>query len=162
MAAYDLPDLPYDYGALAPHISGQIMELHHTKHHATYVKGVNTALEKMEEARASGSFDTIGGLEKNLAFNLGGHINHSVFWPNMSPNGGDQPEHAATRHLEVQPVHRPLGAEGLGQPDEGEGRVHRSSQHRFRTVLSEPGARLSSPQALGCEGSDFLIRLSPR
>ena len=60
MAAYDLPDLPYDYGALAPHISGQIMELHHSKHHATYVKGVNTALEKLAEARDSDSFDTIG------------------------------------------------------------------------------------------------------
>ena len=92
MAAYELPDLPYDYGALSPHISGQIMELHHSKHHATYVKGANTALEKMEEARESGSFDTIGGLEKNLAFNLGGHINHSVFWPNMSPEGGDRPD----------------------------------------------------------------------
>jgi superoxide dismutase, Fe-Mn family len=92
MAAYDLPDLPYDYGALAPHISGEIMELHHSKHHATYVKGVNTALEKLEEARDSDSFDTVGGLEKNLAFNLGGHINHSVFWPNMSPEGGDKPD----------------------------------------------------------------------
>jgi superoxide dismutase, Fe-Mn family len=91
MAAYVLPDLPYDYGALEPHISGEIMELHHDKHHATYVKGLNTALEKLEEARESDSFDSVGGLEKNLAFNLGGHINHSVFWPNMSPEGGDKP-----------------------------------------------------------------------
>jgi Fe-Mn family superoxide dismutase len=57
MAAYELPDLPYDYGALAPHISGEIMELHHSKHHATYVKGLNTALEKLEEARETESFD---------------------------------------------------------------------------------------------------------
>ena len=92
MAAYDLPDLPYDYGALAPHISGQIMELHHSKHHATYVKGVNTALEKLAEARDNNSFDSIFGLEKNLSFHLGGHINHSVFWPNMSPDGGDKPD----------------------------------------------------------------------
>ena len=91
MAAYVLPDLPYDYGALEPHISGEIMELHHDKHHATYVKGLNTALEKLEEARETESFDSVGGLEKNLAFNLGGHINHSVFWPNMSPEGGDKP-----------------------------------------------------------------------
>ena len=91
MAAYELPDLPYDYGALAPHISGEIMELHHDKHHATYVKGLNTALEKLEEAREADSFDAVAGLEKNLAFNLGGHINHSVFWPNMSPDGGDKP-----------------------------------------------------------------------
>ena len=59
MAAYDLPDLPYDYGALAPHISPEIMELHHSKHHATYVKGLNTALEKLEEARDSNSFDSV-------------------------------------------------------------------------------------------------------
>ena len=67
------------------------MELHHDKHHATYVKGLNTTLEKLEEARATESFESVGGLEKNLAFNLGGHINHSVFWPNMSPQGGDKP-----------------------------------------------------------------------
>ena len=52
MADYTLPDLPYDYGALEPHVSGEIMELHHSKHHATYVKGANTALEQMAEARA--------------------------------------------------------------------------------------------------------------
>ncbi|GAA2097848.1 superoxide dismutase [Microlunatus panaciterrae] len=92
MATYELPDLPYDYGALEPHISGQIMELHHDKHHATYVKGANTALEQMAEARDGNSFGSIGGLEKNLAFNLGGHINHSVFWPNLSPDGGDKPD----------------------------------------------------------------------
>ena len=91
MADYALPDLPYDYGALAPHISGEIMELHHSKHHATYVKGVNTALEQLQEARDGESYGNINKLEKDLAFHLGGHINHSVFWPNMSPNGGDKP-----------------------------------------------------------------------
>ena len=91
MAEYVLPDLPYDYSALEPHISGEIMQLHHDKHHATYVAGANTALEKMAEAREKNDFATIGGLEKNLAFNLGGHINHSVFWPNLSPDGGDSP-----------------------------------------------------------------------
>ena len=91
MAAYELPDLPYDYAALEPHISGKIMELHHDKHHATYVAGANTALDKLAEARETGNFGTVGGLEKNLAFNLGGHVNHSVFWPNLSPNGGDKP-----------------------------------------------------------------------
>lgn len=92
MAEYVLPDLPYDYGALEPHISGEIMELHHSKHHATYVKGANTALEKLAEARESDQFTTVNLQEKNLAFNLGGHVNHSVFWPNMSPEGGDKPE----------------------------------------------------------------------
>lgn len=92
MAVYTLPELPYDYAALEPHISGKIMELHHDKHHATYVAGANTALEKMEEARAKGDFANINKLEKDLAFNLGGHINHSNFWKMMSPNGGGRPE----------------------------------------------------------------------
>ena len=92
MAAYELPDLPYDYNALAPHICGQIMELHHDKHHATYVKSLNTVLDQLAEARDNDSFGSVGGLEKTLAFNLGGHINHSVFWPNLSPDGGDKPD----------------------------------------------------------------------
>jgi len=92
MASYELPDLPYDYGALQPHISGEIMELHHSKHHATYVNGVNTALEKLADARDNDSFDSVGGLERQLSFNLGGHLNHSIFWPNLSPDGGDKPD----------------------------------------------------------------------
>ncbi len=92
MAGYTLPDLPYDYGALEPHISGQIMELHHSKHHATYVKGANTALEQLAQAREHDALGTVNLLERNLAFNLGGHVNHSVFWPNMSPDGGDKPD----------------------------------------------------------------------
>ncbi len=91
MADYTLPELPYDYDALNPFISGKIMELHHSKHHQNYVNGLNTALEKLDEARAGGSYDTINLLEKNLAFNLGGHINHSIFWKNLSPDGGDKP-----------------------------------------------------------------------
>ncbi len=91
MAEYTLPDLPYDYAALEPWISAEIMELHHSKHHATYVKGANTAIEQLAEARANESFGSLGTLEKNLAFHLGGHTNHSVFWTNMSPNGGEKP-----------------------------------------------------------------------
>ncbi len=92
MAEDTLTDLPYDYAALEPHISGRIMQLHHDKHHATYVAGANTALEKLAEARATGNFDAINLYEKNLAFNLGGHINHSVFWLNMTPNGAGRPD----------------------------------------------------------------------
>ncbi len=91
MADYALPDLSYDYGALDPHISGEIMELHHSKHHATYVKGLNDTMEKLSAARDSGDFGAIVGLEKTLAFNLGGHINHSLFWQNLSPDGGGKP-----------------------------------------------------------------------
>ncbi|MFX0539690.1 superoxide dismutase [Ornithinimicrobium sp. Y1847] len=92
MSTYTLPDLSYDYGALEPHISGEIMELHHSKHHKAYVDGANQALEKLAAARESGDFGTVPMLEKNLAFHLGGHTNHSVFWQNMSPEGGDRPD----------------------------------------------------------------------
>ncbi|WP_067970538.1 superoxide dismutase [Nocardiopsis trehalosi] len=91
-APYSLPELPYDYAALEPWISGQIMELHHDKHHATYVSGANTALEKLAEARETGELATVNLHQKNLAFNLAGHVNHTVFWPNLSPDGGDKPE----------------------------------------------------------------------
>ena len=92
MPVYELPDLPYDYDALEPHISGEIMQLHHDKHHATYVAGANAALEKLEKAREEGAdANEIRALSKNLTFNLGGHTNHSIFWKNLSPNGGGEP-----------------------------------------------------------------------
>ena len=91
MAEYTLPDLPYDYSALAPHISATIMQLHHDKHHQAYVTGANTALASLAEARDKGDLANVNKLEKDLAFNLGGHINHSIFWTNMSPDGGDKP-----------------------------------------------------------------------
>ena len=97
---YTLPDLDYDYGALEPHVSAEIMELHHSKHHAAYVKGANTALEQLAEARATGSLGPVNKLEKDLAFHLGGHINHSVFWKNMSPDGGGRPEGEVASALE--------------------------------------------------------------
>ena len=92
MSTYTLPELPYDYSALEPHISATIMELHHDKHHQAYVTGANAALDQLEEARAAGSFANVNKLEKDLTFNLGGHLNHSVFWQNLSPDGGGEPE----------------------------------------------------------------------
>ena len=91
MADYTLPELPYDYSALAPSISATIMELHHSKHHQAYVTGANTALAQLADARDKGDFAWVNKLEKDLAFNLGGHINHSIFWTNLSPDGGDKP-----------------------------------------------------------------------
>ena len=88
---YTLPELPYDYVALEPHISAKIMELHHDKHHAAYVAGANAALEQLEEARANGSYGNVSKLSKDLAFNLGGHTHHSIFWKNLPPEGGDKP-----------------------------------------------------------------------
>src|ERR1700719_3101880 len=92
MAEYSLTDLRYDYGALEPHISGKIMELHHDKHHAGYVKGANDTLEKLDQARNDQDFTRLGALEKALAFNLSGHVLHSLFWQNLTPKGGGRPD----------------------------------------------------------------------
>jgi Fe-Mn family superoxide dismutase len=67
------------------------MELHHGKHHQAYVTGANAALAALAEARDKGDLANVNKLEKDLAFNLGGHVNHSIFWTNLSPDGGDKP-----------------------------------------------------------------------
>ncbi|MBC3178170.1 superoxide dismutase [Corynebacterium lujinxingii] len=101
MATYELPDLPYAYDALEPHISAEIMELHHDKHHANYVKGANAALEALEaERNGEANADKIRALTKNLAFNLGGHTNHSIFWKNMAPNAGGNPTGAIAEAID--------------------------------------------------------------
>ena len=92
MALYELPELPYDYSALEPHYSAEVLELHHDKHHKAYVDGANTTFEKLSEARDSGDFGTINQLEKNMAFHLSGHVLHSLLWTNLSPDGGGEPE----------------------------------------------------------------------
>jgi superoxide dismutase, Fe-Mn family len=89
---YELPELPYDYTALEPHYSAEVLELHHDKHHKAYVDGANTTFEKLGEARESGDFGTINQLEKNMAFHLSGHVLHSLFWTNMAPDAGGEPE----------------------------------------------------------------------
>jgi Fe-Mn family superoxide dismutase len=91
MNPYTLPDLPYDYSALEPCISGTIMELHHGKHHASYVKNANSVLEQLDEARHKEDFARLASLERALAFNLSGHILHSIFWRNMTEKGGGVP-----------------------------------------------------------------------
>ncbi|MBW4041630.1 MAG: superoxide dismutase [Acidobacteria bacterium] len=100
MPVYTLPELPYDYSALQPSISARIMELHHGKHHQAYVTGANTALDQLAEARDSGNLANVNKLTKDLAFNLGGHVNHSIFWTNMSPDGGDKPTGAIASALD--------------------------------------------------------------
>jgi Fe-Mn family superoxide dismutase len=89
---YTLPDLPYDYSALEPHYAAKVLELHHDKHHAAYVKGANTTLDKLAEAREKEDFAAINQLQKNLAFHLSGHVLHSLMWKNLSPHGGGRPE----------------------------------------------------------------------
>jgi len=89
---YILPDLRFDYGALEPHIQGAIMQLHHDKHHRAYVQGANRAIEQLQEMRGRGDFERIGAIERALAFNVSGHVLHAMFWQNLSPEGGGEPE----------------------------------------------------------------------
>ncbi len=91
MAVYELPPLPYDYDALEPHIDERIMELHHDKHHQGYVDGANSALDKLESMRSGSDFTEIKAVKRDLSFNLSGHVNHTVFWENMHPDGGGEP-----------------------------------------------------------------------
>jgi Fe-Mn family superoxide dismutase len=100
MPKYTLPELSFDFGALQPHISARIMELHHGKHHAAYVQGANRALEQLEEARAKGEFASLPALERALAFHVSGHVLHSIFWSNLGPKGGDTPQGALADALQ--------------------------------------------------------------
>ena len=90
-AKHTLPDLPYDYNALEPAISAEIMKLHHTKHHATYVNNLNAAEEKLAEALHKMDTNAVVQLQNAIKFNGGGHINHSIFWQNLSRSGGGDP-----------------------------------------------------------------------
>lgn len=100
MKKYSLPPLPYDPAALEPHISASIMSLHHDKHHEAYVDGANKALEALEDERGKGDFARIAALERALAFNVSGHVLHSIFWQNLSPKGGGEPKGELARALQ--------------------------------------------------------------
>ncbi|KAH8647309.1 Manganese/iron superoxide dismutase [Xylariales sp. PMI_506] len=92
-----LPDLPYDYDALEPYISTKIMQLHHQKHHQTYVNGLNSALDAIAEANSSGDVKAAAAVAPLLNFHGGGHVNHSLFWENLAPankDGGVEPSGA--------------------------------------------------------------------
>ncbi|MEL7432215.1 MAG: superoxide dismutase [Chlamydiota bacterium] len=83
--SYKLPDLPYDYDALEPVISAEIMQLHHQKHHQAYVQKLNENLEKYHLAESKKDMEAAVFLQKNIRFNGGGHINHSIFWTILCP-----------------------------------------------------------------------------
>jgi Fe-Mn family superoxide dismutase len=98
MAAFTLPDLPYDYNALEPHIDEQTMRIHHTKHHQAYVNNLNAALEKHPEIQAGSIEELIRDMDRipedirtAVRNNGGGHANHSLFWQIMGPDGGGEP-----------------------------------------------------------------------
>ncbi len=89
---YQLPTLPYDFNALEPVISAEIMSLHYTKHHQTYVTNLNKALEQYCQAEEKKDLAKMISLQAAIKFNGGGHINHSIFWTNLAPknNGGGE------------------------------------------------------------------------
>jgi len=96
--AYEVPPLPYAFDALEPHIDAKTMEIHHDKHHATYVANANAALEKHPELGAKTVEDLLWGLDTvpedirtAIRNNAGGHSNHSIFWTIMGPGGGGNP-----------------------------------------------------------------------
>ena len=97
---YALPELSYGYGALEPHVSRELLELHHDAHHAAYVKGANETLDKLEDARRERRFEHISQLAKNLAFNVAGHVLHSLLWKNLTPDGTGSPDGELKAQLE--------------------------------------------------------------
>jgi Fe-Mn family superoxide dismutase len=83
--SFVLPDLAYDYNALEPAISAETMEIHHSKHHQTYITNLNATLEKIHSSMASGDVSGTIALQGALKFNGGGHVNHTLFWENLAP-----------------------------------------------------------------------------
>eukprot|EP00483_Globobulimina_turgida_P000139 UN00139 len=91
---YKLPDLPYAYDGLEPILPAHLMEIHHSKHHATYVNNLNATLQKRQDAFDKGDIEAVVGFDGLIKFNAGGHINHSIFWTNLAPQkdgGGVSP-----------------------------------------------------------------------
>jgi Fe-Mn family superoxide dismutase len=96
--AFELPPLPYDFSALEPHIDAQTMEIHHDRHHGTYVNNLNGAIQKHPELEGKSVEDLLSDLSSVpddirtvVRNNGGGHYNHSIFWQIMSPDGGGEP-----------------------------------------------------------------------
>ena len=96
--AIELPALPYDFAALEPHIDAQTMQIHHDKHHATYVTNLQTAVDKAPELKGKSAEDILRNINAvpeavrvAVRNNGGGHANHSMFWKIMGPNAGGNP-----------------------------------------------------------------------
>ncbi|GAB0490013.1 hypothetical protein MMPV_001242 [Pyropia vietnamensis] len=104
-ATFTLPDLPYDYDALTPAIDTEIMRLHHTKHHQTYVNNLNAAWESLSSTVAARDVGGTNALHAALRFNGGGHANHSLFWRSLAPAsgaGGGNPSGALAAAVDAQ------------------------------------------------------------
>lgn len=104
-APYKIPDMPYDFSALEPVISAEIMQLHYSKHHQGYVNNLNAALEKYRDAEAKSDIAAMIGLQSAIKFNGGGHVNHSIFWTNLAPvskGGGGSPKGELASALQAE------------------------------------------------------------
>jgi Fe-Mn family superoxide dismutase len=125
--AHELPKLPYAFNALEPHIDAQTMEIHHGRHHQTYVNNLNAALEKhpelgsksIEELLANNLSGVPDDIKTAVRNNGGGHYNHSLFWQLMAPNGGGAPSGAVAAALEklggIEEVKKQVNAAGVGR-----------------------------------------------
>ncbi len=89
---YELGALPYPHDGLEPQISEKILQIHHSRHHAAYVDGLNSTLEKLDQARSDDDYSDIRSLSRNLAFNGAGHMLHVLYWNSMTPGGSAMPE----------------------------------------------------------------------
>ncbi len=120
---YTLPPLPYEADALGPHLDAETLTIHHDKHHAGYVRGLNGTLEKLTAARETGDYAKIKALSRALAFHGSGHVLHTLFWHSMTPGDGEpSPEFAAAverdfgsvREMHVQFAAASKAVEGSG------------------------------------------------
>ncbi|MDG5787660.1 superoxide dismutase [Evansella sp. AB-P1] len=133
IGSHSLPKLPYQYDSLEPYIHRRIMELHHKKHHQSYVDGLNKAEKNLQEQRKKNKFENIKHWERELAFHGAGHYLHSLFWQVLSPKGGGKPKGELANQID-------LDFEGF---------------HSFKNHFSEA--------ANGVEGSGWAILVwSPR
>lgn len=122
---YFLPNLPYDYDALEPVISKEIMELHHKKHHQAYTHNLNAALEKYKVAEEAKQVDQMIKLQSVIKFNGGGYVNHCLFWENLTPAGSNRgPEGSLLEsinyyfgsfdHFKTRLIEESVGVQGSG------------------------------------------------
>ena len=130
--AFELPQLPYAYDALEPHIDKETMNIHHTKHHNTYVTNLNNALQGNEELLSKSVEEVIANLDAvpeaartAVRNNGGGHANHSLFWQILAPNGGGAPTGELADAISSK----------FGSFESFQGRVCKSSNNSFRFRL---------------------------
>ncbi|KAK9189669.1 hypothetical protein WN943_018268 [Citrus x changshan-huyou] len=164
-----LPDLPYGYSALEPAISGEIMQLHHQKHHQAYVTNYNKAVEQLFQALNKVDTSTVVQLQGAIKFNGGGHVNHSIFWKNLAPvhEGGGEPPHSSlgwaidTHFGSLEALIQKMSAEGAAL--QGSGWVWLGLDTEFKRLVVETTANqgMRTDGLGGMPGTDPLVTKAP-